>query len=56
VRRAEAEGSIPVVEAAEHIVVFVAGGDAPIPQQVYFPTWGFPACRITVPIALPRPQ
>jgi hypothetical protein len=54
VKRAEEEGSIPVVEAAEHIVVFVAGGDAPIPQHVYFPTWGFPACRITVPIDLPR--
>ena len=53
VKQAEAAGAIPVVEAAEHIVVFVAGGDAPIAQHVYFPTWGFPACRITMPIALP---
>ena len=54
VKRAEEEGSIPVVEEPEHVVVFVAGGDAPIAQHVYFPTWGFPACRITVPIHLPR--
>ena len=53
VRRAEAAGSIPVVEAPEHIVVFVAGGDAPIPQHAYFPTWGFPDCRVTVPIVAP---
>lgn len=46
----EASGAIPVVEAPEHIAVFVAGGDAPIPQNVYFPSWGFPACRLTLPI------
>jgi hypothetical protein len=46
VRRAEEAGPIPVVEAAEHITVFVAGGDAAIPQHVYFPTWGFPPCRV----------
>lgn len=50
VKRAEAAGSIPVVESPDHIVVFVAGGDAPIPQHAYFPTWGFPDCRVTVPI------
>ncbi len=54
VRRAEGTASIPVVEAAAHIVIFVAGGDAPIPQHVYFPTWGFPACRVTVPIVSAR--
>ena len=55
VEEAEARGlPIPVVERAEDIVVFVAGGDAPIPQHVYFPTWGFPACRVVVPINLPR--
>ena len=53
VNQAADTGAIPVVEAAEHIVIFVAGGDAPIPQHVYFPTWGFPACRITMPIDLP---
>jgi hypothetical protein len=46
--------SIPVVERPEDIVIFVAGGDAPIPQHVYFPTWGFPSCRLTIPIVLPR--
>jgi hypothetical protein len=45
---------IPVVAQAEDIVIFVAGGDAPIPQHVYFPTWGFPICRLVVPITLPR--
>jgi len=55
VQEAETRGlPIPVVERAEDIVIFVAGGDAPIPQHVYFPTWGFPACRVVVPIALPR--
>lgn len=51
VKRAEQEGvSIPVVESPEQIIVFVAGGDAPIAQHVYFPTWGFPVCRLVVPI------
>jgi hypothetical protein len=54
VRRAEACGSIPVVESPDHIVIFVAGGDAPIAQHAYFPTWGFPACRITLPIVSAR--
>ena len=55
VQQAETRGlPIPVVERAEDIVIFVAGGDAPIPQHVYFPTWGFPSCRLVVPIALPR--
>ncbi|MFN0305416.1 MAG: hypothetical protein ACKVQU_34275 [Burkholderiales bacterium] len=46
-------GRIPVVERAEDIVIFVAGGEASIAQQVYFPTWGFPSCRITQRIELP---
>lgn len=55
VRDAEARGvPIPVVERAQDIVIFVAGGDAPIPQHVYFPTWGFPSCRLVIPITLPR--
>jgi hypothetical protein len=55
VREAESRGlPVPVVERAEDIVIFVAGGDAPIPQHVYFPTWGFPSCRIVVPVVLPR--
>lgn len=55
VQQAENEGRpIPVVERASDIVLFVAGGDAPIPQHVYFPTWGFPYCRIVQAIDLPR--
>ena len=45
---------IPIVERAQDIIIFVAGGDAPIPQHVYFPTWGFPTCRLVIPIELPR--
>jgi hypothetical protein len=47
VTQAAPSGRIPVVESAEDIVIIVAGGEAPIAQQVYFPTWGFPSCRIT---------
>jgi hypothetical protein len=28
----------------------VAGGRIPIPQHVWFPSWGFPPCRIAVPV------
>ena len=45
---------IPIVERSQDIIIFVAGGDAPIPQHVYFPTWGFPTCRLVIPIQLPR--
>lgn len=55
VRDAEARRvPIPVVASAQDIVIFVAGGDAPIPQHVYFPTWGFPTCRLVIPIRCPR--
>ena len=40
-------GSIQVVENPDDILVVVAGGDLHIPQNAYFPTWGFPPCRIT---------
>lgn len=54
VRAAEAAGeAIPVVRGPDDIVLFVAGGSMPIAQHVYFPGWGFPYCRITVPVALP---
>ena len=33
------------------VVLFVAGADIPIPQNAYFPAWGFPPAVITVPIA-----
>jgi hypothetical protein len=48
------EGRVPVVRAKEDITVVVAGADLPIPQCAYFPTWGFPPCRITKRIELPE--
>ena len=47
VTKAAPTGRIPIVRRAEDIVIFVAGGEATIAQQVYFPTWGFPSCRVT---------
>ena len=35
------------------ITLVVAGGDLAIPQLAYFPSWGFPPCRITREIAAP---
>ena len=52
VSQAAASGRIPVVEHADDIVIFVAGGEAPIAQQVYFPAWGFPSCCVTQRIEL----
>ena len=46
-------GSIPAVRDPSDITVFVAGGTIPIAQHVYFPSWGFPPCRIVKPITLP---
>ena len=46
-------GSIPAVQSPDDITLFVAGGTIPIAQHVYFPSWGFPPCRIVKPIALP---
>ena len=37
---------LPVLEHPGDITLIVAGGDLPIAQQAYLPTWGFPACRI----------
>ena len=51
VQRSLAGGRVPVVEHPEDIVLFVAGADIPIPQNAYFPAWGFPPAVITVPIA-----
>ena len=51
VQRSLAGGRVPVVENPEDIVLFVAGADIPIPQNAYFPAWGFPPAVITVPIA-----
>jgi hypothetical protein len=50
---AEPSGSLPVVRHPDDITVVVAGGDLAIPQHAYFPSWGFPPCRVTTEIALP---
>ena len=47
-------GRLPVVESPDDITVVVAGGDVPIAQQAYFPTWGFPACRISAALEIER--
>ena len=47
------EGAIPAVAAPEDLVVLVAGGDIPIPQCAYFPSWGFPRCLVSRRIELP---
>ena len=39
-------GSVPVAESADDLVLFVAGGDIPIAQHVWFPSWGFPKALI----------
>jgi hypothetical protein len=44
---------IPVVRDPEDIVIFVAGARVPIAQHVYFPTWGFPRCRLVLPVERP---
>jgi hypothetical protein len=43
--------SIPVLRDPEDITLVVAGGDIPIPQCAYFPSWGFPPCCVTREIA-----
>ena len=48
-----AAGAVPAVESPEKITLVVAGGDVPIAQQAYFPTWGYPDCRIMKEIELP---
>jgi hypothetical protein len=42
----EQGGEVPAVRAPDDITVIVAGGDLEIPQHAYFPSWGFPPCRI----------
>jgi hypothetical protein len=43
---AATEAMLPVVERPEDITLIVTGGDLAIAQHAYFPSWGFPACRI----------
>ncbi|HZO83477.1 MAG TPA: hypothetical protein VFB33_17420 [Candidatus Binataceae bacterium] len=55
VREAVERGAaVPAVRAAEDITLIVAGGDLEIPQHAYFPSWGFPPCRIVKMIHVPR--
>ena len=54
VRESAAQGAIPPVRAPDDITVVVAGGDIPIPQNAYLPSWGFPPSRVTKEINLPR--
>jgi hypothetical protein len=53
IRQAEASGTLPVVKEPGDITVVVAGADLAIPQLAYFPSWGFPPCRVTREIAAP---
>ena len=53
VRDAATNGAVPAVARAEDLVVVVAGGNIPIPQHVYCPSWGFPPARISRQIRLP---
>ena len=46
-------GPVPVLRDPADITVVVAGGDLAIPQLAYFPSWGFPPCRITREVAAP---
>lgn len=46
-------GGIPPVRSPDDIVLVVAGGDVPIAQQAYCPSWGFPPAAITRQVHLP---
>ena len=47
----EGEDAVPAVARPEDIVLIVAGGDIPIPQCAWFPSWGFPSCCIVKEVA-----
>ena len=47
----EGQGAVPAVARPEDIVLIVAGGDIPIPQCAWLPSWGFPPCCIVKEIA-----
>ena len=46
-------GDIPAARTPDDIVLVVAGGDIPIPQNAYCPSWGFPPARLTREVRLP---
>ena len=54
VHASAAEGAVAPTARPEDIAIVVAGGDIPIAQHVYCPSWGFPPARISRAIALPR--
>ncbi|MFV0295729.1 MAG: hypothetical protein ACK5JT_06375, partial [Hyphomicrobiaceae bacterium] len=54
VHASAAEGAVQPTARPEDITIVVAGGDIPIAQHVYCPSWGFPPARITRPITLPE--
>jgi hypothetical protein len=47
------DDDLPIVTSADDLVIFVAGGRIPIPQHVYFPSWGHPPCRVVQPVSSP---
>ncbi len=53
VEEAAKVGDIPAARTPDDIVLVVAGGDIPIPQNAYCPSWGFPPACITREIRLP---
>ena len=53
VEEAAKTGDIPAARTPDDIVLVVAGGDIPIPQNAYCPSWGFPPARITREVRLP---
>ncbi len=53
VEEAARTGDIPAARTPDDIVLVVAGGDIPIPQNAYCPSWGFPPARITREVCLP---
>lgn len=53
VEEAAKTGDIPPTRSPNDIVLMVAGGDIPIPQNAFCPSWGFPPARITRAVRLP---
>ncbi len=53
VHASAADGAVAPTARPEDITVVVAGGDIPIAQHVYCPSWGFPPARVARAIALP---
>jgi hypothetical protein len=52
VEEAAKTGDIPAARSPDDIVLVVAGGDIPIPQNAYCPSWGFPPACLTREVRL----